>query len=701
MSASVSLGPSITADDPQQVLAGWLDDYIAERCDLDDLNMTFVSVVKTNVEASWVALALLDQYQRLGRIDSSLATVLKTKINQLALGAPATLIASPLALSTTTRHTAKSETTRRSEIAAEPRVATPSSQVASEHHANARPRFGALGHATGAEPASAPPKRILRQRYELLELISSTATGKLYRALDRQRAGLPHAEQHVAVNVVRLDEAKAMVSPDEVWQGFYRAQSLTHPNIRSVFDVDRDGDTCFAVMELLDGELLSTLLQHSNWRPMPWRHIRGILQGIGAALTYAHDRGFVHGELRPENVMVTRTGEIKLLELGFTRLHHQEPWISDGATHPDVHDKLGRYSNLGQSDTLTPHTGDDVFNLACIAYELLSGRHPYDGQSATLARRPGHPPSRSAWFNQHQWRVLQRALRLNADHQTITVRELLAGLGCGQPTAAVVPLKALLANRIEWQPLLVGAGSLLIVALVAYILVTALPAKSSHGGGSTGTAGQQPRPLMSASSNASPDPARAISADAPAEADVPAMPVAVGSAPAADNDVFRSVPDINAGQLATTPFIPLAATTGDTASTQLTGTGLLQAKNAVRTTGPAGTVSFTQDSFVAFEDKGPARVVLRRTGRLNAASHVRWSLIGGSAKPGEDYADLPPGIAEIPAGTSEYTLMIPLASDAVPENTELFQVKIEALDDASQSPTTFTTDVIVVDDDKQ
>ena len=102
---------------------------------------------------------------------------------------------------------------------------------------------------------------------------------------------------------------------------------------------------------------------------------------------------------------------------------------------------------------------------------------------------------------------------------------------------------------------------------------------------------------------------------------------------------------------------------------------------------------------MASEGEGVASAVIRRSGRIDTALRVRWSLIGDSATPGEDYADIGSAIAEIPAGEREYILMIPLAADAVRENTELFTVKLDRADDGPPLLEPSTATVIVVDDD--
>ncbi len=690
-----------TGDDPRQVLAGWLDDYAADRCGRDDVRAIFSSVSRSSTEAPWIALALLDQYQRLDRIDTSLALELKSEVNQLVFGAPQPSAGSRLVTPAVKQHhTVQSRHAQRRDLVSKS-IAIAPNPVTAASHSDRHDAVQAFEHVVTAttqveelqqphaEQVAAPARRILRQRYELLELISSNTTGTVYRALDRQREHLPHDARYVAVKVVSPGEASFVASPADIQQGFYRAQSLAHPNIRRVFDIDHDGDTCFTVMELLHGERLSTLLQHFNGRPIPWNYARNILCGVGAALVYAHDHGVIHGDLQPQNVMITHAGEVKVLELGFVPPYRPEPWISDEAAPATLHSET-RYLRIGRTDALESLPSDDLFSFACIAYELLSGRHPYDGQSDTLAKAQGRRPARSARFNQHQWHVLQRALLLKRDDRKISIRELLVGLGCEQaplPLASPATLLVKRTDRPPWlQPALLAAVSLLVVGLVAYVFAPSLLGKSLQLGGATSltekAAAGQPHTTIAG-------------ADSPVES-VKSTHALTTAAP---DDALPAVSSIDS----TSPAIGAATTSSGTAistvSIQMPDIpSALNTKEAIATT-RAESVAFSRDSFMASEGEGAASAVIRRSGRIDTALRVRWSLIGDSATPGEDYADIGSAIAEIPAGEREYILMIPLAADAVRENTELFTVKLDRADDGPPLLEPSTATVIVVDDD--
>src|SRR5690606_24476346 len=147
---------------------------------------------------------------------------------------------------------------------------------------------------------------VLRGRYELLAVLGRSGDGIVYQAVDRHRAHLASEARQVAIKVLAGNYARAPESLARLEREFHQAQSLSHPNVVRIFDLDRDGDTYFIVMELLQGELLSELKTRLRGQPMQQQHALAIISAVGAALAHAHRRGIVHGDLRPDNIMLTR-----------------------------------------------------------------------------------------------------------------------------------------------------------------------------------------------------------------------------------------------------------------------------------------------------------------------------------------------------------------------------------------------------------
>ncbi len=236
------------------------------------------------------------------------------------------------------------------------------------------------------------PGTVLRQRYVLEQELGRGGMGTVYRALDRNKEDLPPQNRYVAVKVLREEFARRPDALQALRREAHQAQSLSHPGIVNVFDFDRDGDVYFITMELLEGELLSDLIQRIRPGKLPRQAAIDILRDLGDAVAYAHSRGVLHMDLKPGNVMVTTQGEVRVLDFGLAHPHVTEPWISDHP--PPFHAATPTYASCEQLDGAAADVRDDVFSFACVAYELLSGEHPFGRSSAREARDQGHRPRR-------------------------------------------------------------------------------------------------------------------------------------------------------------------------------------------------------------------------------------------------------------------------------------------------------------------
>src|SRR5690606_6970965 len=135
--------------------------------------------------------------------------------------------------------------------------------------------------------SAAPTRRVLRDRYELLSVLGHGQSSTIYKALDRHRANLAESARYVAVKVLNAALDTQPEALAELEREFHQAQSLSHPNIASVFDLDRDEHTYFIVMELLEGDSLAGVLRRLNGQPMSRQKALALNGAIGAALAHA------------------------------------------------------------------------------------------------------------------------------------------------------------------------------------------------------------------------------------------------------------------------------------------------------------------------------------------------------------------------------------------------------------------------------
>jgi serine/threonine protein kinase len=829
MSLSIDTDHGEQGENARAVLAGWLDDYISGRCDRADMQASFLSVCRSNPDAPWDALALLDQYQRRGRIDVALARSLKTDIAQLVFGvanqtetkadtaddehattdvtidttgsrwrkliadrdpdsinsepavvdpsakardeAPrasrrggdddATAFLRPAADDATAarrapagdapapRRSVDDDTTSFRRDAQEPPARAPSStkpandETALGRERKQEPAASARAHGTiGERPArssSVPPpgltSDVLRDRYELVSILGRGSTGTVYKAVDRHRAHLDPASRYVAVKVLKQNYEDRPEELAQLEREFHEAQSLSHPNVVSVFDLDRDGNVYFIVMELLEGELLADILKRLDGQPMERQYALGIISSVGAALAHAHRRNIVHADLKPRNIMITSSGEVRVLDFGFARNRpldlHSASSLNDGPVAAPA------YASVERVNGSDPHPSDDVYSLACIAYELLSGRHPFGGRSAPLARAHGRPPQRIPGLSGKQQAALQRALMWTRGERRIDVVELLVALGCGAaPSRLGSPLQ--LSTRQEpgsrgWRGAIVVSLVLLMLAAGGYLawqygfmprnLANVLPVtppvadreRQSEVAGANPSMGERAErdgsvssqrlevitppavaPLPSqepagAAPGATPGGQQGASATTPAQPRVDAQPIETDRAPVVPDPPAAREQPAGESAVAAVERANGARSTGSAASSSSASAPASALRPII--------VEFDKDSYVVSEGDGVVRLTVRRTGSTRREVAFTWNLRSNSAEMGSDFAGIGPGVERIPAGVREVSITIPLVQDSIKETTELFLVEIQVDQEGVTLGERSSAAVIIVDDD--
>jgi serine/threonine protein kinase len=212
----------------------------------------------------------------------------------------------------------------------------------------------------------------------------------------------------------------------------------------NVFDIDHDGDTVFYSMELLSGTRLSHLLRRIDGAVLQRRFALAIIRDIGAAVAHAHARGVVHADLKPSNIMITLDGEVRVLDFGGVSMPTREPWVSEGEDdEASYQPATPAYASCEQLERRRADPRDDIYALACIAYVLLAGRHPFDHVSSIDARARGMRASRPAGVSLAQWRALRRGLAWGREKQTVPIETWLTRIGVAGAARQLPPLAAL------------------------------------------------------------------------------------------------------------------------------------------------------------------------------------------------------------------------------------------------------------------
>jgi serine/threonine protein kinase len=195
----------------------------------------------------------------------------------------------------------------------------------------------------------------------------------------------------VALKVLNSDFRRHPQSFIALQREARKAQTLAHPNVVTVFDFDRDGEIVYMTMELLAGRSLESMVREARSKGIGAEQALPIIRGVAEGLAYAHRKGIVHSDLKPGNIFVTQDGTPKILDFGIARAVPSS--LADDVE--DVFDagSLGAYTEAYATDEMVegidPHPADDMYALGIIAYELLTGRHPYQRHSAPNARKLG------------------------------------------------------------------------------------------------------------------------------------------------------------------------------------------------------------------------------------------------------------------------------------------------------------------------
>ena len=210
--------------------------------------------------------------------------------------------------------------------------------------------------------------RMLDNRYEILERIGTGGMAVVYKAKCHRLNRL------VAVKILKSDLAQ-----DEDFRRRFNAESqavaqLSHPNIVSVYDVSRGGDIEYIVMELIDGITLKQYMEKRG--QLNWRESLHFITQIMRGLSHAHSRGIVHRDIKPQNVMVLRDGSVKVADFGIACLENAAQTLTQEALG-SVH-----YISPEQARGDRIDARSDIYSAGVVLYEMLTGRLPFEGDSA-------------------------------------------------------------------------------------------------------------------------------------------------------------------------------------------------------------------------------------------------------------------------------------------------------------------------------
>jgi serine/threonine protein kinase len=279
---------------------------------------------------------------------------------------------------------------------------------------------------------------VLRERYVIDSCVGRGGMGVVYRAIDKFRREHGEVDCHVAIKVLHPGNDARPEALARLRREFYCAQALSHQNVVNVFELDRDGALDFFTMEYLDGELLSEVLLQFAGRPLPRTAAWAIICQIGEGIAHAHERNVVHADLKPQNIMLTKAGQVRILDFGASSDSGRVS-SSQRAPRSNPLALTPAYASCELLAGKRADPRDDLYALACLACELLGGQHPFWHQRSTEARMAQAVPTRPPHLTDRQWRTLQRGLAWDREHRSIRVREWLAALNPLPASISAIP----------------------------------------------------------------------------------------------------------------------------------------------------------------------------------------------------------------------------------------------------------------------
>lgn len=213
--------------------------------------------------------------------------------------------------------------------------------------------------------------KLLAGRYELIEKIGDGGMAVVYKAKDRL------LNRYVAVKILRPEFTRDAQFIESFRKESQAAAGLQHPNIVNVYDVGKEGNIYFIVMELIDGRPLSDIIEENG--PLDYRSVIEIGKQVAAALSLAHKNHIIHRDVKPHNIMITKDGVAKLADFGIAKAISSSTIVNKdegGQVMGSVH-----YFSPEQARGKYVDEKSDVYSLGIVLYEMLTGEVPFDGDN--------------------------------------------------------------------------------------------------------------------------------------------------------------------------------------------------------------------------------------------------------------------------------------------------------------------------------
>lgn len=210
--------------------------------------------------------------------------------------------------------------------------------------------------------------RLLAGRYELIQKIGDGGMAVVYKAKDKL------LNRYIAIKILRPEFTKDEVFVENFKRESQAAAKLSHPNIVGVYDVGKEGNINYIVMELVDGRPLSDIIAEEA--PMDYRTVINIARQVASALSVAHKNKIIHRDVKPHNILMTKDGVAKLADFGIAKAVNDATLSTGSKVIGSIH-----YFSPEQARGNYVDERSDIYSLGIVMYEMITGRVPFDGDN--------------------------------------------------------------------------------------------------------------------------------------------------------------------------------------------------------------------------------------------------------------------------------------------------------------------------------
>ena len=276
---------------------------------------------------------------------------------------------------------------------------------------------------TGQEKSPAPDV-IIRGTYRLVSKLGEGGMGEVWKAIDLIQDAGESRDRYVAIKFLNQSIQGKEFALKALVREFARYKKLIHPNLVRAYELNRDENLLFIVMEFLPGISLDKFIKnHPNGVSL--NKARPIIKGMCHALEYSHQEGVIHLDFKPSNVFYNpETNDVKVIDFGIARLAEKQDRDLTRFDPGVLGAKTKAYATPEMMIDADPHPCDDVYGLSCVIYEVLTGRHPFKQLNVISAEANALKPKPVRDLNKSQIKALENGLAFHRKDRTQSAGKL-------------------------------------------------------------------------------------------------------------------------------------------------------------------------------------------------------------------------------------------------------------------------------------